>query len=154
MKSTSSSLPTLRHGTRHMESTKFLVSRKGCIFWANEQALQTVVAVCRFHSTHAAGVLTVPRTCFVLSTTIHPEVRYASFLPASHKTLTSFLLHYKFKIYLQNIKSLEHDKCAEQEQESLGLSPLSVNLFGRREFVRWKVFSTDLPLSEMDDTVL
>lgn len=44
---------------------------------------------------------------------------------------------------------MQHDKCAEQEQESLGLSPLSLNLFGSWEFVRWTVFSTDLLLSQM-----
>lgn len=70
--------------------------------------------------------------------------------PASHKTLTSFCLHHKFKIYLQEIKRLQHDKHAEQEQESLGLSPPSVNLSGSWEFVRWKVSSTDLLLSETD----
>lgn len=70
--------------------------------------------------------------------------------PASHKTLTSFCLYHKFKIYLQEIKSLQHDKHAEQEQESLGLSPPSVNLSGSWEFVKWKVSSTDLLLSETD----
>lgn len=110
--------------------------------------------VCRFHLIHVTekhrdfAVLTI---CFVLNDLSRSQMHVVSpSQPASHKTLTSFCLHYKFKIYLQEIKSLQHDKHAVQEQESLGLSPLSVNLFGNWEFVRWRVFSTDLLLSEMD----
>lgn len=67
----------------HREHSKFLVSRKSCIPWSKEEALQTTVAVCRFHSIHVKekhrgfAVLTIS---FVLSTTIHPEVRCMLFL--------------------------------------------------------------------------
>lgn len=125
--------------TRRKHS-EFVASRKSCVFWAKEQALQTPLVVCRFHLIHVTekhrdfAVLTI---CFVLNDLSRSQMHVVSpSQPASHKTLTSFCLHYKFKIYLQEIKSLQHDKHAVQEQESLGLSPLSVNLFGNWEFVR------------------
>lgn len=83
---------------------------------------------------------------FVLSRTIHPGAVSAS-QPARHKTSTSFLFHYKFKIYLQNIKSKNMES---KEENRLFLSLLSVNLFGGWEVVRWQVFSPDLLLSDMD----
>lgn len=122
------------------EHSEFVSSRKSCVFWAKEQALQTLLVVCRFHLIHVTekhrdfAVLSI---CFVLNDLSRSQMHVVSpSQPASHKTLTSFCLHYKFKIYLQEIKSLQHDKHAVQEQESLGLSPLSVNLFGNWEFVR------------------
>lgn len=86
------------------EHSEFLASRKSCVFWAKEQALQTLVVVCRFHLIHVTekhrdfAVLTI---CIVLNDLSRSQMHVVSpSQPASHKTLTSFCLHYKFKIYL------------------------------------------------------
>lgn len=103
VESTTSSTLALRHGSSTLNSQ---VPQKFAYFGPKNKHFQqqwqhegfTVPTSQRSSGASAAQII-----CFVLSTTTHPGGVSPS-QPARHKIFTSFLFHYKFKIYLEKYK--------------------------------------------------